>query len=606
VGLLQLAAVVNIGVSYGAALNEAFGPNQLSSRSAMRYGIQTSRAGGRKRRGALGALAVAGATSLIVILALTGATSAHYGDRSAPGVSRSGSGTSLSLAAFTGCPRFVTAPSTTQAFCDTLGVSNPTAGSRSGSLNGLLWGVSHATSDSTPGVRYRWAASTQDQCGTNVQVSPESDVNMCGNRLVESSNDSGGQTVLAMYPRQPFNFAGRTGTIEFDVSDNTQGIHAAWPTLVITDQPVPAPNGDLSGLMDNARNSVGIDLDNLVNNSQSCLTARVWSTANYVFNTEPTHMDGCVSTSPGPGVMNHVEVQINSTGVKVYMSQPGNPASTTLVTDSTFTVPLSQGLVWMEDVHYNGAKFNSQQTNTFTWANLAFDGPLEPRDLGFDVLDNTAPGGAALNGLPKTNLGYQVPGGSSLTLDIPNVTGVANATGALVTLTYWPLNAQTLTLSVNGNAPIQFPWPYANDTNSIVGPTWVSQSVAVPVPLSEVHNGTNTITMSTSDGSGVATGNYDLILQGAGGIVAPRNVSAGYWLVGSDGGIFTFGNVGYYGSTGNVHLKSPIVGMAPTPDGRGYWLVASDGGIFTFGDARFHGSTGNVHLKSPIVGTSQG
>jgi hypothetical protein len=29
----------------------------------------------------------------------------------------------------------------------------------------------------------------------------------------------------------------------------------------------------------------------------------------------------------------------------------------------------------------------------------------------------------------------------------------------------------------------------------------------------------------------------------------------------------------------------------------GYWLVASDGGIFAFGDAGFHGSTGAIHLK---------
>ena len=33
-----------------------------------------------------------------------------------------------------------------------------------------------------------------------------------------------------------------------------------------------------------------------------------------------------------------------------------------------------------------------------------------------------------------------------------------------------------------------------------------------------------------------------------------------------------------------LHLAKPIVGMAATP-GKGYWLVASDGGIFTFGDA---------------------
>jgi len=76
----------------------------------------------------------------------------------------------------------------------------------------------------------------------------------------------------------------------------------------------------------------------------------------------------------------------------------------------------------------------------------------------------------------------------------------------------------------------------------------------------------------------------------------------GYWLVASDGGIFSFGNAGFYGSTGALTLNRPIVGMAATPDGRGYWLVASDGGIFSFGDAGFHGSTGALTLNRPIVG----
>ncbi len=78
----------------------------------------------------------------------------------------------------------------------------------------------------------------------------------------------------------------------------------------------------------------------------------------------------------------------------------------------------------------------------------------------------------------------------------------------------------------------------------------------------------------------------------------------GYWLVASDGGIFSFGNAGFYGSTGNLTLNKPIVGMASTPDGKGYWLVASDGGIFSFGDASFYGSTGNLTLNKPVVGMS--
>ena len=39
--------------------------------------------------------------------------------------------------------------------------------------------------------------------------------------------------------------------------------------------------------------------------------------------------------------------------------------------------------------------------------------------------------------------------------------------------------------------------------------------------------------------------------------------------------------------------------MAAYTDRQGYWLVASDGGIFTFGDASFHGSTAAHRPRSP-------
>ncbi|MGH9042067.1 MAG: hypothetical protein ACRDZ3_17750 [Acidimicrobiia bacterium] len=74
-----------------------------------------------------------------------------------------------------------------------------------------------------------------------------------------------------------------------------------------------------------------------------------------------------------------------------------------------------------------------------------------------------------------------------------------------------------------------------------------------------------------------------------------------YRLVASDGGIFTYGDAGFSGSTGAVKLNRPIVAMAPTPTGKGYWLVASDGGIFAFGDAPFLGSAGALPLVQPVV-----
>jgi hypothetical protein len=102
-----------------------------------------------------------------------------------------------------------------------------------------------------------------------------------------------------------------------------------------------------------------------------------------------------------------------------------------------------------------------------------------------------------------------------------------------------------------------------------------------------------------------------LVLTGisAGPAAAPAEAQAGggqkgYWMVAADGGIFAFGDAPFKGSTGNIKLVRPIVGMASTPSGQGYWMVASDGGIFAFGDAAFYGSTGNIRLNSPIVGMS--
>ncbi len=90
-------------------------------------------------------------------------------------------------------------------------------------------------------------------------------------------------------------------------------------------------------------------------------------------------------------------------------------------------------------------------------------------------------------------------------------------------------------------------------------------------------------------------------------------VSHGYWLVGSDGGIFAFGSAQFHGSTGNLVLQRPVTGITPTTDRDGYWLVATDGGVFAFGDAGFYGSIPGIGiapagsgalpaLNAPIVG----
>ena len=71
-------------------------------------------------------------------------------------------------------------------------------------------------------------------------------------------------------------------------------------------------------------------------------------------------------------------------------------------------------------------------------------------------------------------------------------------------------------------------------------------------------------------------------LTGIGGI--------GYYQVDNQGTVAYAGDAGFFGDASKTALNKPIVGMAATADGGGYWLVASDGGIFTYGTAPFLGA----------------
>jgi hypothetical protein len=68
--------------------------------------------------------------------------------------------------------------------------------------------------------------------------------------------------------------------------------------------------------------------------------------------------------------------------------------------------------------------------------------------------------------------------------------------------------------------------------------------------------------------------------------------------------VLAFGGAGFNGSMGGKAMNAPVVGMAATPDGQGYWLVASDGGIFSFGDAPFYGSASGACSSTTAIGMS--
>ncbi len=95
------------------------------------------------------------------------------------------------------------------------------------------------------------------------------------------------------------------------------------------------------------------------------------------------------------------------------------------------------------------------------------------------------------------------------------------------------------------------------------------------------------------------------------GIVAVAT-NRGYFLVGQDGGVFTFGPAGTVTFLGSlpgrgIHVNN-IIGMAATPSGNGYWLVSATGTVYAFGAAQQNlgAAKGTPSPVSAIAGTATG
>lgn len=457
-----------------------------------------------------------------------------------------------------GCQLLSAPAGTMPALCETFDAPAGT-GNRSGDLNGTLWGVSRLIGFVNVGQNMYYDASptTMQKCGVNVQVLDPNDVAICDGQAVDAVYDQTGVTSLAMYPKQPFDIAGRTGTIAFDVSDDSEGNHTAWPEIWYTDQPVPVPFVHEGSLQEVPRNGFGVRFAYTcaVNSGPGCgarfacpdepesvAVVSVDSAvvindyvSNDSFNPPSTinvNQVGCVVASTGPGNMNHFELRVSQNEIDVY----GTDAGTTgpireIATITNAPLTLTRGLVWMEDVHYNGNKFGNEGTHTFTWDNFAFDGPVLARDLAFDVLDALTPVGSGYPGI--VNLGWPVTPTDSapLTLTVSGVNNISQAVGGLLTFNFTDqdvtqVNPPPAPISYrvnNGSWQLQ-PWPFGNCGTQNGNVSCSSMTIAVPVNLSDVQPGTNTIQFKSTDY--VAIANVDLILQGAGGLGCAPNCPA--------------------------------------------------------------------------------
>ncbi len=401
-------------------------------------------------------------------------------------------------------------------FCDTFDAAVG-GGTRAGQLDGNVWNVSHqGPVNLGQGVYNLWRPTTLETCTgpTPTKVLPPNDVVICNGQLREASNDGGLVTTLAMVPKQAFDFAGRTGTISFDVSNDTAGNHAAWPELWVTNELLSSafthPEGwnalpehgflvrfggaAVPGDPGTCQNS-----DNVDQPRWTIDTAAV--VRNYVL--DDTYATGgslqiqlarrnCVVAATGPGQMNHVEVRVSQTRIEVWASDAGvTPTRSNMkliaeITDANLL--FTRGYIALEDAHFDGdggpATRPSQREHTFAWDNVAFDGPFSPRDFGYAAANNNA---AATGG--AVSLAKLAASGATTSWTVNNLPANRQATSPRVLFDFWEEGSVVpteLNVIVNGNAHT-IPWPYPD------AETFTWRTLSVPIALADLVTGTNTV-----------------------------------------------------------------------------------------------------------------
>jgi hypothetical protein len=443
------------------------------------------------------------------------------------------------------------------AFCDAFDTASP--GGNAGDLDDAEWSVARLDTVNVGQGQHNMAWPTViEGCGAEMaDVLAPHDFHHCAStgRLSMSYDSRSNHIVQAARIRRPFDFGDRMGVISFDVDGQSRipGGHGYWWSVVIADEPVPAPYADAALSATQPRAGVLVEFsaslvctpggtagggDDLVDG----VLVNAWNGVARIVRFENGSevevpltggRDTCFRT--GAGLMNHIQIQLSRSSIEVFASDAETTELRSVALARGLELPFTRGYVSLEQVSQEADKCTFTRADctdcdnpacpvmntyhTYQWDNVGFDGPALPLPPSHPVASPSAPhaiGGANTGWLlfgefQRSSFGIE-PRGMSATGEPPREDPVSlenvsleGVDGATLTMNAW-LSAPGDAIGYRFNGG---PWrsftPAADRFDTAL-------ALAIPVDLADLREGTNTLEMSSSSGL-TTVANIDLVFS---------------------------------------------------------------------------------------------
>jgi hypothetical protein len=408
------------------------------------------------------------------------------------------------------------------AFCDAFTKASP--GGRAGALDDAHWSMSRLGF----GCAYAFAfpETPVNLCGVWKTVEPGgADSQFCLNednepRWSEGFDDNTDFNYLSARIRQPFDFEGRTGTIQWEADARTSGSHGWWTETWITADPVPGPNLHDPDQLVTSKEALGISLD--LNCGVSAAgkgtagaglvgVSRILSVHEYTFThkydpfTGPQANARCVKTEQNK--MNRFQIKLAKNRVEVWASDAGT-TDLKRIAEADIDLGFTRGYVHFSHVHYNAHKAEVTTFQSYQWAHVAFDGPQISVPRAHEIADPLSKVHTDCLDRDVFRIAYGVTdnvvfdiGAGPKTPAALKFTGVDPTGGVAARINFnttYVAPGDTLAYRLNGKEWHHYEMPAAYKT------AFARQGFSVPVPVTDLVPGDNTVEFGTDSNPGFA------------------------------------------------------------------------------------------------------